>query len=161
LRNYGSREKYENQVQGVNSRLDPIQAAVLRAKLPHLDEWTDRRRAIAGLYQDRLRLAGIELPNVPDWAEPVWHLYVIRHHHRDVLQTRLTEAGVGTLIHYPIPPHLQKAYVDSGIAHFALPVAAKLAARVLSLPIGPHLAPGDANRVVEAVKAVADSCGDS
>ncbi|PKQ03147.1 MAG: erythromycin biosynthesis sensory transduction protein eryC1, partial [Alphaproteobacteria bacterium HGW-Alphaproteobacteria-11] len=96
LRNYGSRQKYVNEVPGVNSRLDPIQAAVLRAKLPYLDAWTDRRRAIAAAYADGLRDTGLILPHVPQWAQPVWHLYVVRAADRDGLQSRLNAAGIGT-----------------------------------------------------------------
>lgn len=153
LRNYGSRVKYVNEVQGVNSRLDPIQAAVLRAKLPHLDAWTDRRRAIAAAYAEGLRDSGLILPHVPDWAEPAWHLYVLRSPDRDGLQKRLTDAGVGTLIHYPIPPHLQAAYADLGLAPEALPLARDLAGEVLSLPMGPQLAIANAAQVIDAVRA--------
>lgn len=148
LRNYGSREKYVNKVQGVNSRLDPIQAAVLRAKLPHLDAWTDRRRAIAATYSEGLKDSGLILPYVPDWAEPSWHLYVVRAPDRDGLQKRLTEAGVGTLIHYPIPPHMQAAYAGLGLAPDSLPVAKRLADEVLSLPIGPQLSKHDLQIVI-------------
>lgn len=151
LRNYGSRVKYVNEVQGVNSRLDPIQAAVLRAKLPHLEAWTDGRRAIAAAYAEGLKECGLILPHVPDWADPVWHLYVVRSPDRDGLQKRLAEAGVGTLIHYPIPPHMQAAYADLGLAPDALPLARDLAREVLSLPMGPQLAMADAERVIAAV----------
>jgi dTDP-4-amino-4,6-dideoxygalactose transaminase len=153
LRNYGSRVKYVNDVQGMNSRLDPIQAAVLRAKLPYLDEWTDRRRAIAAAYHDGLRGSELILPHVPEWADPAWHLYVVRTHKRDQLQKRLTDAGVGTLIHYPIPPHMQSAYAALGLAPEALPLARDLAAEVLSLPMGPQLPAADVARVVAAVRA--------
>jgi dTDP-4-amino-4,6-dideoxygalactose transaminase len=155
LRNYGSRVKYVNEVQGVNSRLDPIQAAVLRAKLPYLDAWTDRRRAIAAAYSEGLRDSGLILPHVPNWAEPAWHLYVVRTPDRDGLQKRLSEAGVGTLIHYPIPPHMQEAYADLGLAPEALPLARDLAGEVLSLPMGPQLPLADAARVIDAVRAAA------
>lgn len=155
LRNYGSRVKYVNEVQGVNSRLDPIQAAVLRAKLPHLDAWTDRRRVIAAAYTEGLRDSGLILPHVPDWAEPAWHLYVLRSPDRDGLQKRLTDAGIGTLIHYPIPPHLQAAYADLGLAPEALPLARDLAGEVLSLPMGPQLSLADVARVIDAVRAAA------
>jgi len=155
LRNYGSRVKYVNEVQGVNSRLDPIQAAILRVKLPHLDAWTDRRRAVAAAYADGLRDTGLILPSVPNWADPAWHLYVVRSPDREGLQKRLAEAGVGTLIHYPIPPHMQAAYADLGLAPAALPLARDLAGEVLSLPIGPHLSLADAARVIEAVRASA------
>lgn len=139
LRNYGSRKKYVNEEAGVNSRLDPVQAAVLRVKLKVLDDWTDRRRGIAEAYTEGLADSCLILPHVPDWAEPVWHLYVVRSSSRDALQTRLTEAGIGTLIHYPIPPHMQGAYAGLGIPPEALPLAGDLAQEVLSLPMGPHL----------------------
>ena len=152
LRNYGSREKYVNEVQGGNSRLDPLQAAVLRVKLGHLDAWTDRRRAIAKVYSAGLIGSGLVLPHVPDWADPVWHLYVVRSTDRNKVQKRLTDAEIGTLIHYPIAPHMQNAYANLGIPFDALPVARKFAAEVLSLPIGPHLALQDAMTVMHTVK---------
>lgn len=153
LRNYGSRVKYVNEELGVNSRLDPIQAAVLRAKLPYLDAWTERRHGIAAVYQEGLSGTGLVLPEVPRWAEPVWHLYVMRAQDRDGLQERLTAAGIGTLIHYPIPPHMQAAYASARFAPQDLPIARELAGAVLSLPMGPHLSPDDALRVVAAVRA--------
>lgn len=151
LRNYGSRVKYVNEVQGVNSRLDPLQAAVLSAKLPYLDEWTERRRAIAALYSNGLVGSGLILPYVPHWADPVWHLYVVRNTERDALQQRLGAGGIGTLIHYPIPPHMQAAYKNLGLASGALPLAQQLSESVLSLPIGPQLPLVDVNRVIAAV----------
>jgi dTDP-4-amino-4,6-dideoxygalactose transaminase len=153
LHNYGSREKYVNQVQGVNSRLDPLQAAVLRVKLKHLDAWNERRRAIASLYDEGLQRSGLILPRVPNWADPVWHVYVVRSTDRSALQHRLRDAGVGTLIHYPIPPHMQAAYASLGIAPGALPVAKRLAEEVLSLPMGPQMPLDDTKAVVEAIRA--------
>ena len=126
---------------------------VLRTKLPHLDVWTDRRRAIACAYAERLRDSGLILPYIPNWAEPTWHLYVVRSPDRCGLQKRLAEAGVGTLIHYPIPPHMQEAYADLGLAPDALPLARDLAREVLSLPIGPQLLPADAAQVIDVVRA--------
>lgn len=148
LRNYGSRVKYVNEVLGANSRLDPVQAAVLRVKLKALDEWTERRRTIATAYTNALAKTELILPHVPDWADPAWHLYVVRSTDRDGMQERLNEAGIGTLIHYPIPPHMQEAYGDMGLAPNALPLARQLADEVLSLPIGPHLGESDLNRVI-------------
>lgn len=139
LRNYGSRQKYVNEEAGVNSRLDPVQAAVLRVKLQVLDEWTDRRRAIAADYGERLQESDLILPHVPDWAEPAWHLYVVRTPAREEVQARLAKAEIGTLIHYPIPPHMQGAYANMGFAAEAFPIARRLAQEVLSLPIGPQL----------------------
>lgn len=144
LRNYGSRVKYVNEVQGWNSRLDPLQAAILRVKLAHLDEWNARRAEIAALYLRELADCGVVLPQVPDWAQPVWHLFVVRHPRRDDFQQRLAQAGVQTLIHYPIPPHRQAAYAGLGIAPGTLPIAERLAAEVLSLPMGPHLSSAQA-----------------
>ena len=107
LRNYGSKKKYYNECIGYNSRLDEMQAAFLRVKLKKLDEWNGRRSKVAEGYLAKMRgSAGLTLPFVPEWAEPVWHLFVVRHAKRDALQAKLTEAGVGTLIHYPVPPHL-------------------------------------------------------
>ncbi len=154
LRNYGSRVKYVNEVQGVNSRLDPIQAAVLRVKLACLDDWTDRRRTIADLYTRELADSGLILPHVPDWAAPAWHLYVVRSVARDALQDRLGTAGIGTLIHYPIPPHMQDAYAKLDLAPDALPLARDLAGEVLSLPIGPQMPAPHAAQVCSAVRGV-------
>ena len=153
LRDYGSRKKYFNEVRGVNSRLDPLQAAVLRAKLPFLDEWTDRREAIAVRYGETLAECNLILPHVPDWASPVWHLYVVRGSSRDRLQAKLSEAGVTTMVHYPIPPHLQEAYTDAELAAGVLPLAEQLASEVLSLPIGPHLSPDEVDYVITAISA--------
>ncbi len=138
LRNYGSREKYVNEVRGVNSRLDPIQAAVLRVKLKHLDEWNGRRASLARQYSEALADTELTLPHVPDWAEPAWHLYVVRSKDRDALQARLADAGIGTLIHYPIPPHMQQAYADAGFGEGNFPLARQMAAEVLSLPMWPQ-----------------------
>lgn len=162
LRNYGSRVKYVNEVQGYNSRLDPLQAAILRVKLAHLDEWNARRQTIAARYQAAFELvitskarqstARTVLPYVPAWASPVWHLFVIRTPQRDDLQQHLTEAGIGSLIHYPIPPHLQQAYAAMGLKPGSFPIAEAIADEVLSLPIGPHLAASDTDAVIEAVE---------
>lgn len=153
LRNYGSRVKYVNEAQGVNSRLDPIQAAVLRVKLAVLDAWTERRRQVAAAYAEGLAGTGLILPQVPDWADPAWHLYVLRSPDRDGLQRRLAEAGVGTLIHYPIPPHRQGAYAGLGLEAGSLPLAEQLAGEVLSLPMGPHLGADQVQAVIAAVRS--------
>lgn len=139
LRNYGSREKYVNEAVGFNSRLDPLQAAVLRVKLGHLDDWNERRKVVAGRYLECLSDAELTLPCVPDWAEPAWHLFVVRDKKRDVLRQRLESNGIGTLIHYPIPPHRQDAYAERNYCRDGLPLAERLAGEVLSLPMGPHL----------------------
>lgn len=156
LRNYGSRVKYVNEVRGFNSRLDPIQAAALRVKLKVLDIWNARRAAIASRYQTELAHTGLTLPFVPEWAEPAWHLYVVQHPQRDALQKKMGEAGIGTLIHYPIPPHLQQAYTSAGYVKGQLPIAEQIANQCLSLPIGPHLDEAGASAVIAAaLKAAA------
>ena len=134
LRNYGSSKKYQNEVVGFNSRLDPIQAAFLREKLNYLDQDIENRRACAEVYSKKLNVAQLMLPIVPDWADPVWHLYVVQHPHRDHYQKRLELSGIGTLIHYPIPPHLQEAYSYLNFKKGEFPIAEKLAQEVLSLP---------------------------
>lgn len=151
LRNYGSRTKYVNEEIGLNSRLDPIQAAVLRVKLAHLDVWTERRRDIASAYLAGLAASGLVLPVVPAWAAPVWHLFVVRTGNREALQDRLARKGIGTLIHYPIPPHMQGAYAHLGIAADRLPVARRLASEVVSLPIGPQLSRHEVTATIAAV----------
>ena len=153
LRNYGSRVKYVNEVQGYNSRLDPLQAAILRVKLAHLDEWNARRSAIAARYQAGLAECGLTLPYVPDWAEPAWHLYVVQHPQRDAMQQVLAAAGVGTLIHYPIPPHLQQAYSTAGWGAGAFQLAERMAEQVLSLPMGPHFPNDQFEEVIKHVIA--------
>ena len=153
LRNYGSRVKYVNEVQGYNSRLDPLQAAILQVKLTHLDEWNARRSAIAAQYCHGLSDCGLALPHVPDWAEPAWHLYVVQHPQRARLQQALSDAGVGTLIHYPIPPHLQQAYASAGYSEGHFPLSEEIANHCLSLPIGPHLDKADATTLVAVLKA--------
>jgi len=149
LRNYGSKKKYYNEEKGYNSRLDELQAALLRVKLKRLDEWNARRHAAAARYQAKLqRVSDLVLPFVPHWAEPVWHLFVVRHPKRDRLQQNLIEAGIGTLVHYPIPPHLCGAYADRRWSRGSFPVAEDLADTVLSLPMGPHLTESQAELVV-------------
>jgi len=153
LRNYGSRVKYVNLERGYNSRLDELQAAFLRVKLGHLDVWNERRRQVAARYHDKLAgIPGLGLPRAPQWAEPVWHLYVVRTGRRAELVKALEKAGVGALIHYPIPPHLQAAYADLGKVKGAYPLAEALADTVLSLPMGPHVALESVDEVAAAVR---------
>jgi dTDP-4-amino-4,6-dideoxygalactose transaminase len=151
--NYGSSKCYVNEVRGFNSRLDPLQAAILAVKLRRLDEWNDRRRSIAALYADALAGTSLALPAVPDWADPVWHLYVIQSPDRDQLAGRLADTGIQTLIHYPIPPHLQQAYADLQLPKGSFPIAERLADTVLSLPIGPHLSAQQAEEVAAAARS--------
>ena len=154
LRNYGSRVKYHNEVKGFNSRLDPLQAAFLGVKLNHLEEWNARRKALAGRYLEALAdVPDLILPHVPAWADPSWHLFVIRHPERDALQKHLTEHGIGTLIHYPIPPHLSDAYREMGYKQGDFPITEAIHRTVLSLPMGPHLRADQLDHVVEAIRS--------
>jgi dTDP-4-amino-4,6-dideoxygalactose transaminase len=159
-RNYGSQKKYHNLVQGFNSRLDELQAAFLNVKLDVLDEANTHRRAIAAVYDERLAgIPGLALPVVPAWAEPVWHLYVVRHAQRDALATALAERGIGTIVHYPIAPHMQQAYADLGYREGAFPIAEAIHREVLSLPIGPHMTLEQAGEMADAVRAVVAMSG--
>ena len=156
LRNYGSRVKYVNEVQGYNSRLDPLQAAILRVKLAHLNEWNARRSSIAARYQQSLAGCGLILPHVPDWAEPAWHLFVVQHPQRDSLLKQMAEAGIDTLIHYPIPPHLQQAYSAAGYVPGQFALAEQVANECLSLPIGPHLNDENISNVIAFINSSFD-----
>jgi dTDP-4-amino-4,6-dideoxygalactose transaminase len=151
LRNYGSQEKYVNDVQGYNSRLDTMQAAFLRVKLKKISEWNNRRKIIAKLYLNGLSDSiDCNLPSVSEHMDPTWHLFTVFHARRDELQKYLVEEGVGTLIHYPIPPHQSKAYKD----HYdwqAFPIASQLATTTLSLPLWPQMPVTFAEQVVERI----------
>ena len=152
LRNYGSEIKYFNEVKGVNSRMDELQAAFLRTKLTKLDEWNESRRKIAQYYSQALEgVCELVLPYTPSWAEAVWHLFVVRHPNRDLLQKHLGKCAIGTLIHYPVPPHLQKAYLDLGYHAGQFPVSEAMAAEVLSLPMSAHLAQDEVDYVVQCL----------
>ncbi len=153
LRNYGSRVRYVCEEPGFNSRLEEVHAAVLRVKLAHLDAWNARRARIAAAYRDAFAgLAGLRLPEVPGWAEPVWHLYVVRHPHRDRLRDALEKAGIGAIAHYPIPPHAQQAYQGLGLTDADCPIAARIHREVLSLPCHPQMTDADVAAVIAAVR---------
>lgn len=159
LRNYGSRAKYVNEVRGFNSRLDPVQAEALTVKLRHLDAWNERRRTLATHYLAELVDCGLQLPQVPSWAEPVWHLFVVRTPARDALQAHLAAQGIQTMIHYPIPPHRQAAYADMRLAEGSLPIAERMHRDVLSLPIGPHLDAAGCAAVTAEIKKYSAMAG--
>lgn len=153
LRNYGSRRKYFNEVKGYNSRLDPLQAAFLRVKLKYLDKWNERRAAIAQKYLRELSsVSQIQLPFVEEWAEPAWHLFVIRCPERNKLQQFLQENGVQTLIHYPIPPHLSGAYRGDMSKEASFKISEQIANTILSLPIGPHSTDYALEKVIKTVQ---------
>ena len=140
LRNYGSQKKYYNEVVGYNMRLDECQAGFLSIKLKYLKEWTEQRQEIAGWYNDALKnVSNLILPAIAKNATHVYHLYVVRTKFRNDLQKYLTDNGIGTLIHYPIPPHLQKAYHKLGFKAGDFPIAEEIANTCLSLPIWPGM----------------------
>jgi dTDP-4-amino-4,6-dideoxygalactose transaminase len=151
LANYGSSVKYHNEEKGFNCRLDELHAAVLRVKLGALDAWNARRAAIARRYLSGLRRAGLVLQHVPEWANPVWHLFVVRTADRDALQASLAADGIGTLIHYPLAPFEQPAYAEMRDRAAEWPIAAEMAREVLSLPMFPHMTDVQVEQVIEAV----------
>jgi dTDP-4-amino-4,6-dideoxygalactose transaminase len=152
LRNYGSQGKNVHDIVGVNSRLDEIQAAVLRVKLRYLDSWNARRARLAQSYRDALQGCELILPEVSRWATPVWHLFVVRSRKRGALRAHLEGLGVHTQIHYPTPPHLQPAFAHLGLGRGALPVSERLHEEVVSLPIGPHLSSEQLAEVIDAIQ---------
>jgi dTDP-4-amino-4,6-dideoxygalactose transaminase len=165
LRNYGSQTKYLHQLQGYNSRLDPIQAAVLRTKLAVLDLWNERRKKIAGTYLKNIHFREaqsevgsnkktITLPTTSNIMDSVWHLFVIRCADRAALQKHLTEQEIASMIHYPTPPHLQAAYAALGYKVGSFPIAERMSREVISLPLGPHLEAHQVEMVISAIKSL-------
>lgn len=154
LRSYGWRTRSVSEIVGVNTRLDEVQAALLRVKLRCLGEWNDRRRAVADVYLSRLGdVPGLQLPEVPDWASPVWHQFVVGVDRRDAVLRELGSGGVQALVHYDPLPHLTPAYREMGWSAGMLPTAERLASRSLSLPMYPQLSNSDRDRVIDAVGA--------
>ena len=151
LRNYGSHEKYKNLFKGINSRLDELQAAILSVKLKYLDSDTDLRRKIIGQYLERIKNPEIILPHVSNTSQHVWHLFVVRTRSRAKLQDHLRSQGIQTLIHYPIPPHKQKAYKEYN--HLSLPLTEKIHDEVLSLPLSPAMAESDIDQVIAGLNS--------
>jgi dTDP-4-amino-4,6-dideoxygalactose transaminase len=157
-RNYGSAVRYVNEVAGFNNRLEELHAAVLRTKIQVLDEWNQRRNAVALRYQAAFAKTGLTLPVVRSWARHAWHIYAVRHPERDRIKNSLEKCGIGTLIHYPIPPHRQRAYSHHKTAMQNYPVSEKIHREILSLPLGPHLKTEEQDRVIEAVIDAAKNC---
>ena len=153
LGNYGSKVKYNHELAGGNSRLDPIQAAVLDVKLKVLADWNARRKAIAATYSEALDDLPITLPNVPSWADPVWHLYVIQTDQREALSQHMRALDIETVMHYPKACFEQPAYADFIHKAAELPQAKTKAAQVLSLPIGPHQAEASTQKIIAAVRS--------
>lgn len=154
LRNYGQKVKYVHTMKGFNSRLDTIQAAVLRVKLKHLAKWNDQRRAAAARYGQLLAGTGLGLPKIAPWADPVWHLYVVQTRDRPALQKALDAANISHGIHYPIPIHLQEAYRDLGHKAGSFPVAETLASCIVSLPMYPEITEDELQRVAVSCAGV-------
>ncbi|MGL5950512.1 MAG: DegT/DnrJ/EryC1/StrS family aminotransferase, partial [Cetobacterium sp.] len=151
LRNYGSSQKYHNDEVGYNARLDELQAGLLRVKLSHLDELTAQREHIANRYINEIKNPKIELPRVREGATSVWHLFVVKTEERDRLQKYLEENGIGTVIHYPIPPHLSKAYEYLGYKKGDFPITEKYAETVLSLPLYNGMTDEEQTYVIEVI----------
>jgi dTDP-4-amino-4,6-dideoxygalactose transaminase len=160
LRNYGSREKYVNEARGFNSRLDPLQAAALRVKLIHLDRWNAQRRTIALGYLERLAGTTLMLPRLCAGLDSAWHLFVVMSRHRDRLKQQLAERGINTLIHYPIPPHLQAAYADHGYSSGDFPLSERIHREVLSLPLFPGIRDEQFEQVVSACRSLCVTDGE-
>jgi len=154
LRNYGSRVKYHNQVKGYNSRLDEMQAAFLRVKLGKLDDWNERRRSLAERYLQYLDPDYYNLPVVPEWAEPVWHIFAVRSTRRDVVLQHLADRGIGAMIHYPVPPHLQPAYAELKIDPGAYPISEMIHRQVFSLPLWPQMSLAQQDYVIEILNGI-------
>jgi dTDP-4-amino-4,6-dideoxygalactose transaminase len=153
-RNYGSKEKYINEIKGVNSRIDELQAAILNVKLTYLKEFTRERQLIAQRYHSNLKdLSQIELPFVCNEAEHVYHLFVVKSDKRDELAAFLNRNEIQTGIHYPVPPHLQKAYLDLGYKKGDFPIAEKLSKTILSLPLYPGLSFEEVDFVCDKIKS--------
>jgi dTDP-4-amino-4,6-dideoxygalactose transaminase len=155
LRDWGQDRKYHHVLRGYNYRMEGLQGAILRVKLRHLEAWTETRRAIANKYNELLADCGLELPQEMTWARHVYHLYTLRAHDRDAIQTALLAEGIQTAVHYALPVHLQPAYCDLGYKRGDLPQAEAAAQRVLSLPMYPELAPSAIAEVANAMRKAA------
>jgi dTDP-4-amino-4,6-dideoxygalactose transaminase len=153
-RNYGSRQRYYNETPGLNSRLDAVQAGILRIKLAHLASWNAEREVLANRYLEQLReIEHLRLPTLGTDCTSVWHLFVVLAERRDALQAYLQERGIGTLIHYPLPPHLQEAYLPLGFKRGQFPIAEQIAQKCLSLPLYPGMPVAHLDQVVDAISA--------
>ena len=154
IRDHGQNKKYHHLIEGYNGRLDALQAAILRIKLPHLRKWNEDRRRAAENYNDLLKeVGGVKAPSEPEWSRGVYHLYVVRVQQRDEVQRHLSELNIGTGLHYPVPLHIQKAYEHLGYSQGDFPVTEQLARELLSLPMFPHIQKDQQARVVEALAA--------
>ncbi len=153
LSNYGSKIKYSHEIKGFNSRLDELQASFLRVKLKILSSWNKRRQSIATKYLRDLEGLDLIVPTVPVWCEPVWHLFVIKTSNREGLKKYLESVGIQTMIHYPVPPHMQEAYIDLNLKEGSLPISESIHKECLSLPIGPHLLEEEYNFIIKEINS--------
>lgn len=154
LGNYGSKKKYQHNIRGMNSRMDEIQAAVLRVKLKYLDQWNNTRRSIAELFNIAFaEIDELQTPYVPEWADPVWHLYVLKYEKRDELLQKLSKKGIQCQIHYPIPFYLSKAYGDTRFSELLLTESKRWSETCLSLPIAPYLNQKECRTITTMVKS--------
>ena len=152
IRDHGQDKKYHHLIEGYNGRLDALQAAILRVKLPHLNNWNEKRREAAAIYNNLLKdVDGLQTPGEPGWSRGNYHLYVVRVQQRTELQTQLAERNIGTGLHYPIPLHLQAAYTNLGYRNGDLPVAEKVAHEILSLPMFPQLLKAQQEEIADAL----------
>jgi dTDP-4-amino-4,6-dideoxygalactose transaminase len=151
MRNYGEESRYYHSIRGFNSRLDELQASILLAKLPHLDHWNARRREIAEYYRASINNSLISHLTEENYGRHNYHLYVVRVQRRDEFQRFLSNAGIGTLIHYPVPVHLQEAYADLGYRRGDFPVTESAAQEIVSLPIYPELTADEVQYVADVV----------
>jgi dTDP-4-amino-4,6-dideoxygalactose transaminase len=153
LRNYGSEKKYYNEVIGHNMRLDELQAAFLSVKLRFIDEWTNKRQQVAAWYDENLKtISNLVLPTIAENATHVYHLYIVRTSHRNKLKDHLEKHGIGTLIHYPVPVHMQKAYTHLGFKQGQFPIAEEIADTCLSLPLWPGMNEEMVSIISETIK---------
>jgi dTDP-4-amino-4,6-dideoxygalactose transaminase len=154
LRDHGQSSKYFHDTEGYNGRLDAIQAGILRVKLRHLSQWNEDRRSAASLYREALAgISGIELPTEASYSRHVYHLFVIRAERRDALREHLSQQGIGTGLHYPLPLHLQRAYADRGFQRGDLPVTESAADEIVSVPMYPELTEAQIERVADAIRS--------
>ncbi len=154
LRNYGSSVKYHNEIKGFNSRLDELQAAFLRVKLKRLDGWNNARSNLVSRYMNGLKNSTLTLPFVPSYSTSVWHLFVVRSLARDTIQNRLQQVGIGTVIHYPIPPHLQPAYSELGYSKGDFPISERIHNEIISLPMYPQMQIGEVDTVIAELQKI-------
>ena len=152
LSSYGGALKYQHERIGFNTRLDELQAAVLRIKLTKLDAWNEQRRKKAADYLEKLADTDLKIPIIPEFCEPVWHLFVVSHSDRDTLNKFLASHQISCSIHYPTPPHLQSAYSDIGFSKGSFPISEKIHSEVISLPMGPHLQEIQLKYIIEKIR---------